>query len=71
MPVEPSVTDSRGRVVRSIGKAPTFLSEAHVDEPVALYREGMTLDRLSERFNVYHRDGGRASDSPFDSDAAT
>ena len=52
---EPSVTDSRGRVVRSVGKTQTFLSAAEVDELVALYEQGMTLAQLGERFGVYHR----------------
>lgn len=54
-PSEPSVTDSRGRVVRSVGKTQTFLSAAEVDELVALYEQGMTLVQLGERFGVYHR----------------
>lgn len=54
-PSEPSVTDSRGRVVRSVGKTQTFLSVAEVDELVALYEQGMTLVQLGERFGVYHR----------------
>lgn len=54
-PSEPSVTDSRGRVVRSVGKTQTFLSIAEVDELVALYEQGMTLVQLGERFGVYHR----------------
>ncbi len=54
-PSEPSVTDSRGRVVRSVGKTQTSLSAAEVDELVALYEQGMTLARLGERFGVYHR----------------
>ena len=54
-PSEPSVTDSRGRVVRSVGKTQTSLSAAEVDELVALYEQGMTLAQLGERFGVYHR----------------
>ncbi len=54
-PSEPSVTDSRGRVVRAVGKTQTFLSPAEVDELVALYEQGMTLEQLGERFGVYHR----------------
>ena len=54
-PSEPSVTDSRGRVVRAVGRTRTFLSPAEVDELVTLYEQGMTLAQLGERFGVYHR----------------
>ena len=47
-PSEPSVTDSRGRVVRSVGKTQTFLSAAEVDELVA--PEGLsTRDAISRK----------------------
>lgn len=54
-PSEPSVTDERGRLVRSVGMAQTFLSPAQVDELVALYREGLTLAELGERFDIHRR----------------
>jgi hypothetical protein len=54
-PVEPSVTDVRGRLVRSVGKTQTFLSAAQVDELVTLYEHGATLPMLAERFGVHHR----------------
>lgn len=50
---EPTITDARGQLVRSVGKAQTFLSEAQVDELVALYEQGMTLVQLGIRFGVY------------------
>jgi hypothetical protein len=40
---EPTVTDSRGRVVRSLGMAQTLLRPEQVDDLVAQYREGATL----------------------------
>lgn len=49
------MADSRGRVVRAVGKTQTFLSPAEVDELVTLYEQGMTLAQLGERFGVYHR----------------
>ena len=54
-PLEPSVVDSRGRMVRAVGIAQTFLRPAQVDELVALYREGATLVELGERFSVHRR----------------
>lgn len=47
--------DSRGRMVRAVGIAQTFLRPAQVDELVALYREGATLVELGERFSVHRR----------------
>ena len=49
------MTDSRGRVVRAVGKTQTFLSSAEVDALVALYEQGMTLTQLGIKFGVYHR----------------
>lgn len=40
-PLEPSVVDSRGRIVRAVGRTQTFLSPAQVDELVALNRTGL------------------------------
>ena len=37
---EPTVSDSRGRVVRSLGMAQTLLRPEQVDDLVAQYREG-------------------------------
>jgi DNA-binding transcriptional ArsR family regulator len=49
------VTDSRGGMVRAVGKTQTFLSAAEVDDLVARHKQGMTLAQLGERFGVYHR----------------
>lgn len=54
-PAEPTITDERGRVVRSIGKAQTFLNEGQVDELVVLYQEGLSLRELAEKFGLHHR----------------
>src|SRR5699024_8686143 len=54
-PVEPPVVDARGRLVRSVGMAQTFLKPEQVDELVALYRQGWTLVRLAERFGIHKR----------------
>lgn len=54
-PAEPTITDERGRVVRSIGKAQTFLSEGQIDQLVGSYRRGHSLRDLSEMFGVHHR----------------
>lgn len=54
-PLEPSVLDERGRMVRAVGMTQTFLSPAQVDELVALYEAGATLVELSERFSVHRR----------------
>src|SRR5690606_21976397 len=54
-PSEPSVNDSRGRVVRAVGKTQTSLSAAEVDELTALYEQGTTHAQLGERFDIYHR----------------
>lgn len=49
------MTDSRGRVMRAVGKTRTFPSAAEVDELVALYEQGMTLAQLGDRLGIYHR----------------
>lgn len=54
-PLEPSVVDERGRMVRAVGMTQTFLRPAQVDELVALYQEGATLVELGERFSVHRR----------------
>lgn len=54
-PSEPTVCDDRGRVVRSIGKAQTFLSAAQVDDLIAAYRQGLSLRDVAEKFGVHHR----------------
>lgn len=54
-PLEPSLVDERGRMVRAVGMAQTFLSPAQVDELVALYEAGATLVELGERFGVHRR----------------
>lgn len=54
-PSEPPVTDGRGRLVRGVGMAQTFLSPIQVEELVALYREGLTLAELGERFDIHRR----------------
>lgn len=54
-PSEPSITDDRGRVVRSVGMTQTFLSPAQVDELVALYGEGLSIAEVSRKFGIYTR----------------
>lgn len=54
-PSEPSITDARGRVVRSVGMTQTFLSPAQVDELVALYRGGLSIAEVARRFGIYSR----------------
>lgn len=54
-PSDPSVTDSRGRVVHAVGKTQTLLSPAEVDELVTLYKRGMTIAQLGDRFRGNHR----------------
>lgn len=49
------MVDSRGRMVRAVGMTQTVLIPAQVDELVALYRDGMTLVELGERFSVHRR----------------
>ena len=45
-PLEPSVVDERGRMVRAVGMTQTFLSSAQVDELVALGRKRGLLSRF-------------------------
>jgi len=52
---EPTVSDSRGRVVRSLGMAQTLLRPEQVDDLVAQYREGATLVELASVFGVNRR----------------
>ncbi|MFC5274106.1 recombinase zinc beta ribbon domain-containing protein [Brachybacterium sacelli] len=54
-PLEPTVVDSRGRMVRAVGMTQTFLIPAQVDELVARYQAGATLVELGERFSVHRR----------------
>lgn len=54
-PSEPSITDNRGRLVRSVGKTQTFLSPTQVDELVALYVEGLSVAEVSRKFGIYAR----------------
>lgn len=54
-PSEPSITDERGRLVRSVGKAQTFLSSTQVDELVALYHGGLSVAELGRQFGIYSR----------------
>lgn len=49
------MVDARGRMVRSVGMAQTFLKPEQVDELVVLYRQGWTLVRLAERFGIHKR----------------
>lgn len=51
-PLEPSIQDDRGRLVRSIGKAQTFLTEAQIDQIVELYTGGLTLLDVGCRFGI-------------------
>ena len=52
---EPTVSDSRGRVVRSLGMVQTLLRTEQVDDLVAQYREGATLVELASVFGVNRR----------------
>jgi DNA-binding CsgD family transcriptional regulator len=54
-PVEPPITDARGRLIRSVGKTQAFLSPTKIEELAAAYREGLTLRELAERFQIRHR----------------
>ena len=54
-PLEPTVVDSRGRMVRAVGMTQTFLSPAQVDELVVMYQAGATLVEVGERFSVHRR----------------
>lgn len=52
-PAEPRIRDSRGPLVRSIGMAQTFLDAGQVDELVAMYVAGRTMQEIAERFRVH------------------
>ncbi len=52
---EPTVSDSRGRAVRSLEMAQTLLRPEQVDDLVAQYREGATLVELASLFGVNRR----------------
>lgn len=54
-PREPVVQDERGRVIRSIGKAQTFLTEAQIDQVVALYEGGMSMEGIAQKFRAHRR----------------
>ncbi len=54
-PARPSVVDSRGRTVRSLGMAQTLLRVEQVDDLVARYRDGATLVQLASRFGIHRR----------------
>lgn len=54
-PLELSVVDSRGQMVRAVGMTQTFLSPAQMDELVALYGADATLVELGERLGVHSR----------------
>ncbi|WP_416447015.1 hypothetical protein AB3K78_06810 [Leucobacter sp. HNU] len=54
-PLEPSVRDDRGRLVRSIGKAQTFLTEAQVDQIIDLYKGGMSMNRIAQKYRAHRR----------------
>ncbi len=54
-PLEPAVRDERGRVVRSIGKAQTFLTEAQVDQVVEMHENGMSMERIAQTFRAHRR----------------
>lgn len=54
-PAEPSITDDRGRLIRSVGKTQTFLSAAQVDELVALHVEGLNVTELSRKLGIHPR----------------
>ncbi len=45
--------DSRGQAVRSVEMAQTFLTDAEVDELVAVYEVGTTLRGLAKRFHIH------------------
>ena len=54
-PLEPSVRDDRGRLVRSIGKAQTFLTETQIDQIVQLYESGMSMNQIAEKYRAHRR----------------
>ena len=45
--------DSRGQSVRSLEMAQTFLTDAEVDELVAVYEAGATLRGLAKQFHIH------------------
>lgn len=45
--------DSRGQAVRSLEMAQTFLTDAEVDELVAVYEAGATLRGLAKQFHIH------------------
>lgn len=54
-PLEPSVRDDRGRIVRSIGKAQTFLTETQIDRIVKLYEGGLSMNQIAEKYRAHRR----------------
>ena len=52
---EPTVSDSRGRMVRSLGMAQTLLRPEQVDDLVTRYRDGATLVQLASLFGIHRR----------------
>ena len=55
--------DSRGQSVRSLEMAQTFLTDAEVDELVAVHEAGATLRGLAKQFHIHrlNYEIGRAS----------
>lgn len=45
--------DSRGQSVRSLEMTQTFLTDAEVDELVAVYEAGATLRGLAKQFHIH------------------
>ena len=41
--------------MRSIGKAQTFLTEAQIDQVVALYEDGMSMEDIAQKFRAHRR----------------
>lgn len=54
-PLEPSVRDERGRLVRSIGKAQTFLTDTQIDRIVELYKGGMSMNQIAKEYRAHRR----------------
>lgn len=54
-PLEPSIQDDRGRLVRSIGKAQTFLTEAEIDQIVELYKGGLSMNKIAQKYRAHRR----------------
>ena len=61
---EPTVSDSRGRVVRSLGMAQTLLCPEQVDDLVAQYREGATPVELVSHLRSEPPHGGHTPHPP-------